>query len=429
MRFIYEFLKTIVKIALWIYYRKITVVNGERLQFKGPAIVVSNHPCTLMDPLNVGARAREPFYFLANAGLFKSKFGNWFFNTFYCIPIERMQDTSGKPVNNAAAFARCDAHMVQGGTLFIAPEGDSWMRRHLHKLKTGTVRIAFNSEALHEYNLDLKIVPVGLTYSDPTAFRGEVFINVGEYLYVKDFKENYEKDPIEATKAVTQMLEERLRTLTIDTIDDDEDLFIKQLEEILHNNQPLQPEAAFHRTKKLITALREWKTSEGNDYHNFQQEVNSYFTILKQQNISDDAVVNGGAGLFVKILLPIIGVPIFLYGSINHFLAAGIPFLVAWLLVKRLKLYIGYTSTIKYAVGILTVPLFYGLQSECIEKWFSTEVSWWYLLSLPIAGLLAWEYWVLAKRVMKRLSFRFLKDKEELKESRERIVSRISIFL
>lgn len=326
MRFIYEFLKLTVKIALWIYYRKIKIVNRERLRFDGPAIVVSNHPCTLMDPLNVGARASEPFYFLANAGLFKSKFGNWFFNTFYCIPIERMQDTSGKPVNNAAAFARCDAHMMRGGTLFIAPEGDSWMRRHLHKLKTGTVRIAFNSEALHDYNLDLKIVPVGLTYSDPTAFRGNVFVNVGEYLYVRDFRAAYEKDPIEATRAVTQVLEERLRDLTIDTVDDEEDLFVKRLEEILQNKQPLQQEAAFHRTKKLIAALREWKTVEVNNYHNFQQEVNVYFTTLKQHRISDDAVTNGDAGLFVNILLLIIGLPIFLYGYVNNFLAAFFPF-------------------------------------------------------------------------------------------------------
>lgn len=251
MRVIYEVLKFIVKIAIRIYYRKITIVNRERLHFQGPAIVVSNHPCTLMDPLNVGVCARAPFYFLANAGLFKSKFGNWFFNTFYCIPIARMQDTGGKPVNNAAAFARCDAHMVKGGTLFIAPEGDSWMRRRVSKLKTGTVRIAFNSEEQHDYNLDLKIVPVGLTYSNPTAFRGDVLVNVGEYLYVKDFKQQYEKDPIEATRAVTQVLEDLLRDLTIDTIDDAEDLFVKQLEAILKNQTSLKPEATFHRAKKF----------------------------------------------------------------------------------------------------------------------------------------------------------------------------------
>lgn len=246
MRVIYEILKFIVKIAILIYYRKVTVVNRKQLRFRGPAIVVSNHPCTLMDPLNAGVWAREQFYFLANAGLFKSKFGNWFFNTFYCIPISRMQDTGGKPVNNAANFARADAHLARGGTLFIAPEGDSWMRRRVSKLKTGTVRIAFNSESQHNYDLDLKIVPVGLTYSDPTAFRGEVLVNVGEYLYVRDFKNQYEQDPVEATKLVTQVLEDRLKTQTVDTLDDEEDAFVKKLEILLQNNQPLQPLSLIH---------------------------------------------------------------------------------------------------------------------------------------------------------------------------------------
>lgn len=427
MRFIYELLKRIIIIAQRVYYARITIVNREGLRFKGPAIVVSNHPCTLMDPLNVGTPAREPFYFLANAGLFKSKFGNWFFNTFYCIPIERIQDTSGKPVNNAAAFARCDAHMMRGGTLFIAPEGDSWMRRHLQKLKTGTVRIAFNSEQLHDYQLDLKIIPVGLTYSDPTAFRGNIFINVGAPFYVRDFRAAYEANPMEAVKSVTIELQERLRTLMIDMEDDAEDLFVKQLETIVQNSQPVTPEAAFHRTKKLIADLREWKSKDVINYTNFRQEVNNYFKTLQQKKISDDAVASApDRRLWLKLLLLIIGFPVFLYGFVNHFFPAFVPFLVAVFLVNRLKLYVGYTSAVKFALGIIMVPLFYWLQSELVEDWFSTAVSWWYLLSLPITGLLAWEWWVFAKKSWKRLKFSFLKEKEVLKENRRTINSRIS---
>lgn len=430
MNLIYQFLKVVVKIAQWIYYRRTTIVNQEQLRFDGPAIVVSNHPCTLMDPLNVGSRAKEPFYFLANAGLFKSKFGNWFFNTFYCIPIERTEDTGGKPVNNAQNFARCDAHMMNGGTLYIAPEGTSWMKRHLHPLKTGTVRIAFNSEQQHNYNLNLKIVPVGLIYSDPTAFRGKLLVNVGTPFYVRDFQELYAENPNKAVKASTKMLEERLRTLMIDTMDEEEDTFIKQIEEILHNSQPLQPEAEFDRTKKLMIALREWKTADETAYMSFQVAVNGYFRQLRQAKASDDAVLHSPDALLLsKLLLLLICLPVFLYGFVNHFFPAFVPFLITRLLVKRAGLYIGYTSTVKFALGIFTIPLFYWLQSELVENWFSTPVSWWYLLSLPVAGWLAWEYWVFLKKTMKRLKFSFLKEKQPLKESREKIVNRISDFL
>lgn len=429
MRFIYQILKIIVKIACWIYYAKRTVVNRAGLRFKGPAIVVSNHPCTLMDPLNVGVLARESFYFLANAGLFKSKFGNWFFNTFYCIPIERMQDTGGKPVNNAANFARCDAHMVRGGTLFIAPEGDSWMRRNLQKLKTGTVRIAFNSEQQHDYQLDLKIIPVGLTYSDPTAFRGKVFIKVGAPLYVRDFREIYEADAQEAVNSVTLKLQERMRMLMIDTLNDAEDLLVKQIETIMQNSQPVKPEAEFQRSQQFIKQLRKWKVSNAASFLSFENQIKAYFKQLQINNIQDSAVLNfPDKTLVFKILLLIIGMPFFFYGLVNHFFPAFVPFLVAWVLVNRLKLYIGYTSTVKFALGVMLVPLFYWIQSELIQNWFSTAVSWWYLLSLPITGLLAWEYGVFFKKVRSSLKFRFLKTQQELRQMRQELAEHITLL-
>lgn len=429
MRFIYEFLKFIITIGLSIYYAKRTVVNRELLRFDGPAIVVSNHPSTLMDPLNVGALANQQFYFLANAGLFKSAFGNWFFNTFYCIPIQRMQDTDGKQVDNTANFARCDAHMVRGGTLFIAPEGDSWMRRHLLPLKTGTVRIAFNSEAQHDYQLNLKIIPVGLTYSDPTAFRSNVFIKVGTHLYVRDFREAYENAPQEAVKTVTKILQERMRSLMIDTADDEEDLLVKQIETVLENSIPAKPEATFQRTKTLIEALRDWKSRASDDFLVFNNQISSYFKTLQRLKIADESVAktsNNPPG--IQILLLLIGLPIFLYGFANHLFPAFVPFLVAQFLVNRMKLYIGYTTTIKFALGVIMMPLCYWLQSEVVESWFSTKVSWWYLLSLPITGFLAWEYWALFKKIRHQMRLMLSKEKRALQETR-RAIQQQALFL
>jgi hypothetical protein len=303
------------------------------------------------------------------------------------------------------------------------------MRRNLQKLKTGTVRIAFNSEQQHDYQLDLKIIPVGLTYSDPTAFRGKVFINVGAPFYVRDFRAAYEANPLEAVKMVTLELQEQVRALMIDTADDDEDLFIKQLEIILQNNQPVAPELEFKRTKKIIADLRAWKSADVINYTHFRQEVNDYFRILQQKKISDDAVASApDKFIILKLFAILLGLPIFLYGFVNHFFPAFVPFLVAWFLVNRVKLYIGYTSTIKFALSLLTVPLFYWLQSELVESWFSTGVSWWYLLSLPVAGMLAWEWWKFAKKSWKWLNFVFLEEKQALKESRERIADGISNF-
>ena len=82
-------------LTIRIFYSKYTVINGDRLKFKNPAIVISNHPSTLMDPLNVGISVPKQVSFLANASLFKSPVTGTFLNQ-YCIPIERPKDVGGR---------------------------------------------------------------------------------------------------------------------------------------------------------------------------------------------------------------------------------------------------------------------------------------------------------------------------------------------
>ncbi|MDX1939649.1 MAG: 1-acyl-sn-glycerol-3-phosphate acyltransferase [Saprospiraceae bacterium] len=424
MQVIYQLFKIIVKVALWVYFPGTKIKNRERLRFKGPAIVVSNHQNTLLDVLVCAAYSREQFHFLANAGLFKSKFGNWFFNTFYCIPVERLLDTNGKPVNNASSFARADQHMEKGGTLYIAPEGTSWMKRHLHPLKTGTARIAFNAESKNSYQLDLKIIPIGLNYSAHTEFRSRLFVNIGEPLYVRDWQELYAKDQIQAVREITKILEERLRPLMIDTKNESEDELLKKLEEIIQNSQPVDLEAQFYRSNELLESLHNWHIENELSYNNFAQELNDYFKTLYQYRINDQAVANASdKSLWWRILLVMIGLPIFLYGYINNFLPAFLPNLASWWLVQRKGLYIGYTSTIKISLGVITFPLFYWLQSELVEAIFSTPISWWYLLSLPITGLFAIDFQVFIQKTWQRLRFRMLDQKtsNELQQKRDSV--------
>lgn len=434
MQVIYQLFKLIVKVALWAYFPDTKIKNRERLRFKGPAIVVSNHQNTLMDVLVCAAYSREQFYFLANAGLFRSKFGNWFFNTFYCIPVERLLDTDGKPVNNASSFARADQHMEKGGTLYIAAEGTSWMKRHLHPLKTGTARIAFSAERKNNYKLDLKIIPIGLNYSAPTEFRSHLFMNIGEPLYVRDWQELYAKDQIQAVREITKILEERLRPLMIDTKNESEDELLKKLEEILQNSQPVDLETQFYRSKELLESLHNWHIKNELSYNNFAQELNDYFKTLYQYRLSDQAVANAlDKSLWWKLLLIITGFPVFLYGYINNFLPAFLPKLASWWLVQRKGLYIGYTSTIKISLGVITFPLFYWLQSEAVEAIFSTRISWWYLLSLPITGLFAIDFQVFMKKTWQRLRFQMLDraTSATLQEKRQAIgqeLEKLAIF-
>ena len=93
----FNFVKGLVLIVCRLFYAKKYFINPAPLKkIKRPAIIVSNHPSTLMDPLNVSKEVNGIVFFLANAGMFKHWFSNWFFSTCYCIKIERKEDVGAK---------------------------------------------------------------------------------------------------------------------------------------------------------------------------------------------------------------------------------------------------------------------------------------------------------------------------------------------
>jgi len=197
----YYFSKYIVDGSFRLFYSKTTIFKKEKLNPKGPCIIVANHPSTMMDPLNVVSRIKPQVHFLANGGLFLTKFNRWFFSTFYCIPIYRKIDTKGGKTENADSFIAANAHLEKGGLLYIAPEGTSYPPRQMKKLKTGFARIAFAAEAANDFELGLTILPIGLSYTNTKEFKAEVILNPGELIRVSDFKAEYEADAKRRSKS------------------------------------------------------------------------------------------------------------------------------------------------------------------------------------------------------------------------------------
>lgn len=203
---IYFLVKNLVRFATWFYYARVTVTGERHHRSKNPCILVSNHPSTLLDPLNVAIKVSAEVKFLANASLFKNPVADWLLRQLYCIPIERYQDTGGKPLNNAESFEQASNFLSKKGCLYVAPEGSSFVERKLRKIKTGTARIAFDAEKRNNWQLGLTILPIGLEYSDPTKFRSELVVQFGKPIRVADFREDYEADPVNGVYCLTEAI-------------------------------------------------------------------------------------------------------------------------------------------------------------------------------------------------------------------------------
>ena len=425
----YQFLKLLVKLVFKIFYSKTTIINKEYLEIDNPSIVVSNHPNTLLDPLNVACRVNKVVHFLANAGLFQSKFGNWFFNTFYCIPIQRQKDVGGKRIQNDEAFARCDEFLTGGGCLYIAPEGTSVMERRLRPIKTGTARIALSAEDKNDFKLGLTIVPCGLTYNDPQHFRSEVLLNVGKPIKVANYQSVYKSDKQKAVKQLTNDLEQHMITLLLHPEDEDMDFVLKKMEELQQNDEPLPPEQHFMRTQHLAKALKKWKASQAKKYEQWKKKLVNYFYQLVQNKVDDYPISKGEIMSIGERWKKIFPLPVFflLYmcGYINNFLPNYLP----GLLTRKLKLYPGYDATVKTLSGLFIYPIFYGLQIWFVH-WLFRE--WWvtllYALSLYPIGLFALWFEKYFKRIMQRLRYDFLvqtkgSKMEEIKKMRNGVLS------
>ena len=94
LRLIYLLLRLLSAAAVSVFYRRRTVLGREHLRFEGPAIVISNHPSTLMEPLNVGIHVRQEMFFLANYSLFKHPLSSWILTRLFCIPVKRREDVA-----------------------------------------------------------------------------------------------------------------------------------------------------------------------------------------------------------------------------------------------------------------------------------------------------------------------------------------------
>jgi len=425
----YQSAKIIVRAVRWVYYSESVIVNRELTKIKGPCIIVSNHPGTLMDPINAVVNMDRIVNFLANASLFSNRFGNWFFSTFYCIKIERYVDTGGKPLDNVAAFRQATDFLTRGGCLYIAPEGGSFEGRHIHELKTGLARIALNTEQENNFELGLKILPVGLVYSDPTKFRRPILINMTEPFLVSGFKKDWEKDRREAVRELTRHLQDRLSEAVLDTTDPEQDCLLAQLELMSQNEEKLPLAQQFDRSKNVLNRMQKLQQQEPAAYGGFAERVNVYAVKLEGLGIEDASVKESPAGQSLLNVGLLVLSPLAMIGYATHFL----PAYLTKKLSDKLSSEPVWEPTYKICGGLVIYPAVLFLQFHLLCYWFSTfgemgnYLKWLYILAIVPTGLIAeWfiENWKL-KRSNKRSS-RFRKknkpDWEKLVQERKDIL-------
>ncbi|MEI6264286.1 MAG: 1-acyl-sn-glycerol-3-phosphate acyltransferase [Sphingobacteriia bacterium] len=163
---IFKVFKLLIRAALFIFCKKIAVINRSQFSIKGPLLVVANHPNSFLDAIIIGSIFRENVHFLARGDAFRQKKHRFLLKMLKMIPIYRLSEGKENLHLNEYAFTESGRILNNGGIVLIFIEGICVNSHELQPFKKGAARIALNSNTHNP----LSVLPVSIAYDSFTRF-------------------------------------------------------------------------------------------------------------------------------------------------------------------------------------------------------------------------------------------------------------------
>lgn len=412
---LYIILRFIVKIALKIFFKTIQIRNAEFVPSNVPLIIASNHPSSFMDPLVIGSYIKQPLFYIARGVLFTKPLRRWFLSKLHMIPIYRKHENPELVEKNEEIFRECSRLLTNKGAILIFPEGISKKKRRLHKIKTGTARIALGAEASNDFKLGVALVPVGLNFSDVGIFRSELFINFAKPIDIAQFFDMYKRNEYDAVRALTDQIKNSLEQHTIAIENETLDGLVKNIETVYKSELSAefglslkQKQDEFLLTKGIAEAVHHFYRENPYEVETFRIKIQRYLHNLQRLNLKDSLIKKSvlrrslSVDSFKTLLFTVFGFPIYLYGIINNYLPYRIPGVLAEKMYKSTE----YQGPMKLVFGIITFSAFYTGQILFVVTVFNTLwLTILYAATLPFFGFFALNYWGRIKRVRHNIFF------------------------
>lgn len=389
---VYSITRSIIRFGLRIFFQEIQVRNREQIPKDDPLIITSNHPNDKLDAMVIASTSPRKINFLAAGFLFKNKFLGWIMRSTGTIPVYRKHENSDANERNVESFEACFEVFENKGAIGVFPEGLTHQDRQVKKVKTGTARIAIEAEVRNNWQLGLKIIPVGLNYYHPTRIRGKIFVNFGKPIELADFRKVYETDPETAVHNLTDLIHEKIEGHIIHVDSENVQQLLSDLEHIYkgHLSDRLSKEMEVNEfliSKKLAEAVQYYYQHQPEKIAEVWGQVENYKRKLKDLGVGDTmvreyhhrGVVWRGIGAF---LLTIFGMPVVLYGWINSLPAIILTTIFSQRKANRLT----KIALTKLTSGLLIFPVIYILQIIIFRNLFEAIYTIPYAISLPLTG-------------------------------------------
>jgi len=415
-----------------LFYKQVHVTGLENIPENEAVILAANHQNTIMDAQAIiSAKRWQPIY-LTRADVFNNPFIAKLLITMKLLPVYRIRDGKESLKNNEEIFNKNVEILKKKKYLGIFPEASHEGKRRLRTIHKGISRIAFQAEEESDFKLNLKIVPIGINYSDYYKFRSVLLVNFGKPIQINDLQNEYKENPNAAHNEVRRRIAEGIKPLIInienekfyDMYENLREIYDKTLLEKVGVKKQNFPQK-FIADKKLIAALDLHDEENLLEMEELNKKVENYVTELKKHKIKDSIFENKKSwiSLVFKLLFSFISFPIFVFGAITNI----IPFLTPNLITKKMKDRNFHTS-VQWAVWFFIFPIYYLIISVLaiiLLKLFWIKLI--FIFSLPFAGHFAYWLWKLLKKNLMTIRYYFKFNNLNIKDLRAKRTEIIKI--
>jgi 1-acyl-sn-glycerol-3-phosphate acyltransferase len=421
---LYASLRLLARFWIWFFFREVAVRDATRVPPTGPVLLCVNHPNNLIDSLLVAAVLPRKVHILANAQLFRNRLLGALLARAGAIAVHRRQEAPGNPDRNAATFAAARQALEDGRVLAIYPEGTTHAESRVQRIKTGAARIALDYETTRQWaesglRPPLAVVPVGLSFEIRKAFHGRVLVAFGEPVALEPHVTRARDEPLAAVQSLTDAIQRAMEAEVVhvdrldvaDVVRAVEDLYREELVRQLHAERGLRPDAVdvFRLSRAIVEAVAYFKERDPDRVAALWQRIQHYRALLAAWHVRDHAV---GARLsgdrpprrLRSSIAAVLGLPVFLYGSVVNALPYLIPRALAHTFARKETDY----ATIRLLSSAVAIPLCWGLETWLVKRVAGTGWAVAFAVSLPVTGLLAYHYLRGLGRLRARTGFAIL---------------------
>lgn len=411
---LYAILKVIIRIGINLYYSEIRIRNKFYLNHDGPAIYIANHPNTLIDAWLIAFQSKKKTFYLTKGTFFNTWLKKKFLTSLNMVPVNRATEKKTEGVDNKKTFEACFQILEAGHNLVVFPEGNSFMELYLRKLKSGTARIALEAERRNHGNLKLKVIPIGLVYTQGEKFRSSIFVNCGQGMRVTEYLDLYEENAHRAARELTDEFRTMLESVLVTVHNKDQENLILELYEAIHKKYLKQDdvEEELDLMKKIRDRVELLSLKDPEKLKEIQSLNTSLIWKAKKLDIKNDFLDRKlrSKSFIRQILLSFIGIliglPLFLFGFVHNIA----PYQLTGFILSNSKVTKEYYAPIAILMGVILYPVNYILFIWLFQTYVSSQffILLSYATLMPLLGLFAHWFITYLKHISFKLNYTFL---------------------